>query len=79
MDERQADPDQDNADGSDAALERQLTHLKEEHRDLDAAIAALSQGPVTDALAVQRLKKKKLMLKDRIALLEDKLLPDIIA
>ncbi len=79
MDERQADPDQDNTDGSDAALEVALAGLKDEHRDLDAAIAALSASPVTDALAVQRLKKKKLMLKDRIAMLEDRLLPDIIA
>ncbi len=79
MDERQADPDQDNTDGSDAGLKIELAGLKDEHRDLDAAIAALSASPVTDALAVQRLKKKKLMLKDRIAMLEDRLLPDIIA
>lgn len=78
MDDHGVDPDQDN-DGSDHALRLELAHLKDEHRDLDAAIAALSSGPITDALAVQRLKKKKLMLKDRIAALEDGLLPDIIA
>ena len=56
-----------------------LARLKEEHRDLDAAIAALEQTVASDSLQVQRLKKKKLMLKDRISHIEDRLLPDIIA
>jgi hypothetical protein len=56
-----------------------LARLKEEHRDLDAAIAALEQTVASDSLQVQRLKKKKLMLKDRISHIEDQLLPDIIA
>ncbi len=56
-----------------------LARLKEEHRDLDAAIAALEQTGTGDSLQVQRLKKKKLMLKDRISHIEDQLLPDIIA
>ena len=56
-----------------------LARLKEEHRDLDAAIAALEQTGTSDSLQVQRLKKKKLMLKDRIQHIEDQLLPDIIA
>ena len=56
-----------------------LARLKEEHRDLDAAIAALEQTGTSDSLQVQRLKKKKLMLKDRISHIEDQLLPDIIA
>ena len=79
MNDQGPDPDQDNEDGSEEALRVQIAQLKEEHRDLDAAIAALTASPVTDALAVQRLKKKKLLLKDRIAVLEDGLLPDIIA
>ena len=56
-----------------------LARLKEEHRDLDAAIAALEQTGTGDSLQVQRLKKKKLRLKDRISHIEDQLLPDIIA
>ena len=56
-----------------------LARLKEEHRDLDAAIAALERTVTVDSLQVQRLKKKKLMLKDRISQIEDQLLPDIIA
>ena len=79
MDDGGLDPDQDNGDESERGLRAQLAALKDEHRDLDAAIAALSAGPLADALAIQRLKKKKLMLKDRIAALEDGLLPDIIA
>lgn len=56
-----------------------LAILRQEHRDLDAAIAALLQSGLSDALQLQRLKKKKLFLKDKIAELEDALLPDIIA
>jgi hypothetical protein len=54
-----------------------LAGLVQEHRDLDAAIAALIGSP--DQLQVSRLKKKKLQLKDQIAKIEDELLPDIIA
>ena len=56
-----------------------LAVLKREHRDLDEAIAALSDQVLTHSLTLQRLKKQKLVLKDRIARLEDDLLPDIIA
>lgn len=59
-------------------LQIKLEALKREHRDLDAAIEALHEKG-TDPLAVRRLKKQKLMLKDRIAILEDRLTPDIIA
>ncbi len=55
-----------------------LEALKGDHRDLDAAIEALDERG-TDPLAVRRLKKQKLALKDRIAALEDRLTPDIIA
>ncbi|RJL05308.1 YdcH family protein [Paracoccus siganidrum] len=56
-----------------------LTALRCEHRDLDEAIAALSAQQLTSSLTLQRLKKQKLALKDRIARLEDELTPDIIA
>ncbi len=53
--------------------------LRQEHRDLDAAIAALADQNVPDQLQLARLKKRKLRLRDEIAMLEDYLLPDIIA
>ena len=56
-----------------------LVRLRLEHRDLDAAIEALRAMPAPDQLQVARLKKRKLRLKDEIALLEDQLIPDIIA
>jgi hypothetical protein len=60
-------------------LREQLARLLQEHRDLDAAIAALQEAPGSDLLQVQRLKKRKLYLKDRISHVEDQLTPDIIA
>jgi len=60
-------------------LRVRLEVLRQEHRDLDAAIAALEAGIRPDPLAVKRLKKQKLSLKDRIARIEDELTPDIIA
>ena len=62
-----------------AAMEAELSRLKEEHRDLDSAIEALELMPQGDQLQVQRLKKRKLILKDRMSFLEDELTPDIIA
>lgn len=64
---------------SDAAVRNELAQLRQEHRDLDDAIEALHGQPRPDTLQIQRLKKRKLALKDRISALEDKLLPDIIA
>ncbi len=64
---------------TDAAVRNELARLRQEHRDLDDAIAALELQTRPDNLQIQRLKKRKLMLKDRISALEDKLLPDIIA
>lgn len=61
------------------AIRRELAELRQEHRDLDAAIAAMDESAATDTIRIQRLKKRKLALKDRIAVLEDQLLPDIIA
>lgn len=60
-------------------LQQELARLKEEHRDLDTAIDALSKSGSANPLQLKRLKKKKLSLKDRIASIEDQLLPDIIA
>jgi hypothetical protein len=57
----------------------QLARLLQEHRDLDAAISALQISPGSDMLQVQRLKKRKLFLRDRISFIEDQLTPDIIA
>jgi len=61
------------------ALRAKLAELLQEHRDLDVAIAAMNDQGVTDQLQIGRLKKRKLQLKDQIALIEDALLPDIIA
>ena len=62
-----------------AAVRNELARLRLEHRDLDDSIEALQSQPAPDTLQIQRLKKRKLALKDRISALEDKLLPDIIA
>lgn len=61
------------------ALRRRLEELKVEHRDLDEAISHLADTLPFDQIKLQRLKKRKLVLKDEIAQLEDQLLPDIIA
>ena len=60
-------------------LKVQLERLRQEHRDLDAAIEALQASPGADLLQVQRLKKRRLVLRDRITFIEDQLTPDIIA
>ena len=60
-------------------LREQLARLQQEHRDLDAAISALQHSPGSDVLQVQRLKKRKLSLKDQILKIESELHPDIIA
>jgi hypothetical protein len=61
-------------------LRVELQVLKREHRELDEAIRALEAASgVPDVLTIRRKKKEKLVLKDRIRLLEDRLLPDIIA
>lgn len=60
-------------------IARRIEILKQEHGDLDAAIEALLAAPAIDQLQIARIKKRKLRLKDEIALLEDMLIPDIIA
>ena len=64
---------------TDEVMRLNLEMLRHEHRDLDAAIAALDGTGVADQLTLRRLKKQKLQLKDRIARIEDRLTPDIIA
>jgi hypothetical protein len=61
------------------ALREQLARLLQEHRDLDAAITALVTSPGSDLIQIQRLKKRKLILRDKIRRIEDQLTPDIIA
>ena len=61
------------------ALRAKLAELLQEHRDLDAAIAALAMSPGSDVIQVQRLKKRKLVLRDKIRQIEDQITPDIIA
>ncbi len=61
------------------AILRQIERLREEHRDLDTAIDALTQTGPGDRLQLQRLKKRKLLLRDRMSMLEDEVTPDIIA
>jgi len=62
-----------------AAIEARLAELRLEHRDLDDVILRLTQNPVQDQLQLQRLKKRKLLVKDQIAQLERQLTPDIPA
>lgn len=64
---------------TDEVLRVELEVFRREHRDLDEAIAALNERGTADQLTIQRLKKRKLRLKDLIAMIEDRLTPDIIA
>jgi len=66
-------------DNDEIALRALLARLEQEHRDLDAAIGALALSPGSDLIQVQRLKKRKLVLRDKIRQIEDQLTPDIIA
>lgn len=65
--------------GDRQAMEHQLQTLRDEHRDLDAAIAVIADRAPFDQLQLQRLKKRKLLLRDLISRLESALRPDIIA
>lgn len=60
-------------------LRKRLVRLKTEHRDLDAAIDALQLAGSSDQLQIARLKKRKLLIKDQISMVEDALIPDLIA
>jgi hypothetical protein len=65
--------------GNDNDKQARLAYLRMEHRDLDMAIEALRGASSSDQLQLARLKKRKLRLRDEIAILEDNLIPDIIA
>lgn len=60
-------------------VKQRLILMRVEHRDLDHAITTLSNGGTNDQLQLARLKKRKLKMRDQIAILEDYLIPDIIA
>ena len=60
-------------------IKRRISELNVEHRDLDRAIEALEENPLYDELQLKRLKKRKLMLKDQIFMLQRQLVPDIPA
>lgn len=62
-----------------AQIEARILALETEHHDLDDVIARLAADPMQDQLQLRRLKKKKLLLKDLIARLRDRLIPDIVA
>ncbi|MEL6874012.1 MAG: DUF465 domain-containing protein [Pseudomonadota bacterium] len=64
---------------SDEELRQRLELLREEHRDLDEAVTALRDSGSQDQLRIARLKKRKLQLRDRMILIENQLIPDIIA
>ncbi|MBM3641509.1 DUF465 domain-containing protein [Methylocystis sp. B8] len=72
MNENQNEIDKD-------AIRAEVERLRLEHHDLETAIGALLAVGAADRLQIQRLKKRKLLLRDRIAYLEDQLTPDIIA
>ncbi len=62
-----------------AQIEARILALETEHRDLDDVITRLVGDPIQDQLQLRRLKKRKLLLKDLIARLRDRLIPDIVA
>jgi hypothetical protein len=64
---------------AESQLAAELARLQTEHRDLDAAIFALEGIAAADQLQIQRLKKRKLLLKDQIIRISDQITPDIIA
>jgi hypothetical protein len=61
------------------ALKQRLVEMRIEHRDLDVMISRLSENALVDQIQLRRLKKRKLLLKDCIAKLESKLIPDLEA
>ena len=79
LDNRFPARDEDFEGANDEAVAIRISMLEEEHRDLDAAIRALEESAPYERLAIARLKKKKLVLKDRVQTLKDSMLPDIIA
>jgi hypothetical protein len=66
-------------DDSKGRFQERMAQLRQEHRDLDAAIRRLEEGPYVDQLQIRRLKKRKLLLRDMLAKLESGLIPDLDA
>ena len=64
---------------TESTLEKQLKELEEEHRDLDEVLIELQEKKTVNLLQIQRIKKRKLLLKDKIIYLKNKIEPDIIA
>jgi hypothetical protein len=62
-----------------AAIQAELAGLRQEHEDLDAAVSALEAAALPDQVRIARMKKRKLVLRDQIAKLENRLTPDLIA
>jgi hypothetical protein len=79
LDERNMAQNNELSDEERQAIRDQIERLRQEHRDLDSAIEALTSVGPADRLQLQRLKKRKLALRDRMTRLEDELTPDIIA
>jgi hypothetical protein len=79
LDERDMAQNSGLSDEERQALLQHIERLREEHRDLDSAIEALTLSGPADQLQLQRLKKRKLALRDRMTRLDDELTPDIIA
>jgi hypothetical protein len=74
------DTEADRAETDDAeAIRLELDQVRQEHEDLEAAVAALEAAPQPDQLRIARIKKRKLLLRDQIAKLENQLTPDLIA
>lgn len=71
--------DEPSTEPADPVIRSRVLELRQEHYDLDASIRALEGLPMPDQLMVARLKRKKLALRDQITVLEDQILPDIIA
>lgn len=74
-----SDWDGPSQEADEAAIVAKLVALREEHRAMDGAIQALQENAPYDQIAIMRLKRRKLALKDEIAHWEDQLMPDIIA
>jgi hypothetical protein len=79
MDDDGVSPEEQDDTVDEAEIRMQIAVLRQEHEDLDAAISALEGVRAPDQLRIARLKKRKLMLRDQIIVLEDRLTPDIIA
>lgn len=79
MDESQEDAAGQSEDQELARIRGELARLRQEHEDLDHAVTALAAMALPDQIRIARIKKRKLVLRDQIAILENRLTPDLIA